>query len=365
MLDGPADLAGGGARDRYVAALMQHGAGFYVDGADVDVKALRVGETMVPVVVNHGRSRTSEVWSPYAHFCLYTAEEWAKRHRWSPRAGLALARPLGWMLDAVSIDRIVFVNNWLLATDPEPRLTSSDVRAITDRLQHLYPDSAIAFRSINPVTGASLVERLVGNGYRLVRSRRVYLLDATRDEHLKRSNLRADLTLLDQSQYEIVRCPATLETHAPRLADLYRDLYVVKHSRLNPNFNARFFELVARERLFEFVALVKDGRVDAFAAFWVHDQVMIGALIGYDRTLPRTHGLYRLIIAAMIREAGARRLVLNLSGGAGEFKMLRGAVPIEEFDAVYDRHLPAARRLAWRALASVANLGRRLRQTGE
>ena len=49
----------------------------------------------------------------------------------------------------------------------------------------------------------------------------------------------------------------------------------------------------------------------------------------------------------------ARTLLLNLSGGAGDFKMLRGGVPTIEYDAVYHAHLPRHRRLPWRILRAL------------
>jgi len=41
---------------------------------------------------------------------------------------------------------------------------------------------------------------------------------------------------------------------------------------------------------------------------------------------------------------------LNLSAGAEAFKMLRGARPRLEYEAVFARHLPLVRRLPWRIL---------------
>src|SRR5262249_58873840 len=79
-------------------------------------------------------------------------------------------------------------------------------------------------------------------------------------------------------------------------------------------------------------------------------EVMTGAVLGYAQELSQKLGLYRLAVAMLIAEATARHLQLNLSGGVGQFKMLRGAIPVEEFDAVYDHHLPLHRRLAWTAL---------------
>jgi len=87
--------------------------------------------------------------------------------------------------------------------------------------------------------------------------------------------------------------------------------------------------------------------------------VVTGVVLGYERSLPQGLGLYRMLFALLTAEAAERELLLNLSAGAGRFKALRGAVPVEEFDAVYDRHLPAPRRVVWAGIAVASRLGAR------
>src|SRR5207247_452244 len=41
-------------------------------------------------------------------------------------------------------------NNWLLATNPAPRLSAAEIAAVTARLTAAYPDAAVVFRSVNP-----------------------------------------------------------------------------------------------------------------------------------------------------------------------------------------------------------------------
>lgn len=43
--------------------------------------------------------------------------------------------------------------------------------------------------------------------------------------------------------------------------------------------------------------------------------------------------------------------LVNLSGGAGAFKLQRGAEPVREYDAIFDGHLPRHRHLPWRILS--------------
>jgi hypothetical protein len=133
----------------------------------------------------------------------------------------------------------------------------------------------------------------------------------------------------------------------PRLAELYRSLYIDKHSSLNPGLTEDFFALTLRGNDLHYRALQRAGTIDGFIVFFVDDGVLTGVFIGYDRGLPRRLGLYRQLIAVLVAEARDRGLLLNLSAGAAEFKSLRGAFPVIEYDAVYDRHLSPRRRLAW------------------
>ncbi|MFM8879783.1 MAG: GNAT family N-acetyltransferase, partial [Verrucomicrobiota bacterium] len=47
--------------------------------------------------------------------------------------------------------------------------------------------------------------------------------------------------------------------------------------------------------------------------------------------------------------------LLNYSSGAGDFKRRRGSIPTVEYNAVYDRHLPGNRRMAFRTAAALLN----------
>jgi hypothetical protein len=347
---------------RYVACVGAAGPQHYVDNASVDMKALVVDGTVLPVTINRGGNASAAVCSPFAHYVRYTIEELAKRHpRVPPRVFGTLMRPLAMLLDRGRIDRIVCVNNWLFSTNPSLTLSASQIAAVTACLTRAFPDSAIAFRSINPVADAPLMDALRANGYRFVRSRRVYMVDAARHRHLEHKDARIDLRLLERTPYEVVRDHERLAAHVSRLTTLYRDLYLTKHSRLNPWFNERFIALTLRERILSYVGLQRNGSLDGFIAYFVRGGVMTGVLLGYDQRLPRKLGLYRLVFAQHMADAAAQRLQLNLSAGSDRFKVLRGGLPVEEVDAVYSRHLPARQCLTWVALELATRLWTRLR----
>ena len=69
--------------------------------------------------------------------------------------------------------------------------------------------------------------------------------------------------------------------------------------------------------------------------------------------VPRKVGLYRRLMALYVKRGLERKLLLNLSAGAGEFKELRGALGTVEYDVVYDGHLGIHRRMPWRVLGRI------------
>ena len=344
---------------RYTCALVRDGARSYVDNAEVRIRALVVDGKVLPLVLAKTGGENSHVCSPRSHYVRYLAAERALRHPRVPRLLFrAAALPSGLGLRLGGIDDVVYVNNWLFPTNPRPGLSSDQIGRLTAKLTATYPRSAIVLRSVNPDVDRSTFAALQHNGFRLIRSRRVYVLDTAGGRHLAHANVRRDLDLLRHTPYEIVGSPRDLETHVGRLTALYRDLYLCKYPDLNPQFNARFFARTLRDEVLTYRALRHGDRIDAFAAYFVRDGILTGTLIGYDRQLPSNLGLYRMAVAVLIEEATARALLLNMSAGAGRFKMLRGGRPVDEFDAIFDRHLPWRRRLAWTALTMASNRGR-------
>ena len=90
--------------------------------------------------------------------------------------------------------------------------------------------------------------------------------------------------------------------------------------------------------------------------------VLLAQLIGYDLEYGRKEGLYRQVIAALMLEAQSRGLILNLSGGADNFKAHRGAVATLEYEAVMTAGLPFHQRLVWKLVeAQGKSWSRRLR----
>jgi hypothetical protein len=245
------------------------------------------------------------------------------------------------------------VNAWLFSTDLRIGLSEREVGQLTGFLTRLFPDRAIVFRGVNSLVFPHLVALFAKLDYLLMRSRRVWVYDPSLRNN---KNIRRDLNLLKGSHYDIRKIDHLEGEDCRRVTELYRLLYLDKYSRYNPHYRNSFFDLVARSRLLDFYVW-KDpetGRIDAFSAFHDADgDVLCASLLGYCQAQPRQLGLYRQAIALKIRAAQESGKLLLLSAGAGSFKRHRRALPCIEYDAVYTRHLPRARRTVWGFLQKI------------
>lgn len=333
---------------KYLIPFVKHGPRFYIDNADVRMVVLTLDATVIPLVISEEKSINSDVCSPYSHFVNYTLDE-INKGKWGHGRSLLKALVLGsaFVFRATYLDRSVYVNNWLLSTNPCPELSAGQIGEITSHLTKRFADHAIIFPSVNPRTHENFFDALRERQYKMVPARTVYLFDASQESSRMHENLKRDRKLLRDSPYAVIGACELTNDDIRRMTKLYRDLYLKKHTPLNLQFNENFISLIIKENIFTVRALKKNGRIDAFVSFYVNGEVMTGSLIGYDMDLPSHLGLYRQAFAILMTEASNHGKLLNMSGGAGLFKILRGGVPQVEYQAVYDRDLPYYRRLGW------------------
>ena len=275
--------------------------------------------------------------------------------RLSARLGLAT---LEWILRAARADRIVQWNSWMFSTNPIPVGLQASAGHITHTLSRAFPDHAVVLRNVDARGAPGLAEQLAKQGHRLVTARIVHYFDA-RDRGLTpTSTLRRDAKELGRVEGFRWVGPADIEpSDARRITELYRMLYLEKHSRLNPQYDEPFVRAAIRDHWLEFHGLRdRTGRLAGVLGFFtLDDRLTTVPFIGYDTSLPAESGLYRRLFLGLHAEVDRRRQLLNYSSGAGEFKRRRGSVPTVEYNAIYDRHLPPPRRRAFRIAAVLLN----------
>ena len=98
----------------------------------------RVGRHVVPLVINDGNGRACYATSPSGFYVDYASDFVAglegSLKRW---ALLALLGALGAICRRLRMDRVVYLNNWLLPTQPAWALTPENTRALIHTLLEL------------------------------------------------------------------------------------------------------------------------------------------------------------------------------------------------------------------------------------
>lgn len=320
-------------------------------GAYIDLE-----DETLPLTINRREFGNSYVCSPYSAYVTYTREELGLLKNPFLIAGLRVVLGVsGLLLKMGRINRVVQVNNWLCSTNLYPHLKPGSLAQATSTLLKHYPDYAVMWRSLNYDTNPGLIEELKEQGYELFPARQVYLFDARDPSFKKKRMLQSDFSMLKKTDLVLVDHDDIGEADYERIEALYQNLYILKHSSLNPQMTADFIRLNHQHKLLTFKGLRdKSGILQGVIGYFEKAGVLATHLIGYNTDLPQEMGLYRMLSALLFREAIDKGLMLNFSSGAAHFKRLRGGKPVLEYTAIYNKHLPLLQRWSWSMLAWAA-----------
>ncbi|MFO1033398.1 MAG: GNAT family N-acetyltransferase [Hyphomicrobiales bacterium] len=341
---------------RYVAAVQALGVPALLRNLETSISLHRWGTCDVPLTRNDGDTANTFVCSPHVGLIRYPREELAH----FPDARLAhllrlVLAAAGLVAAPAQLNRIVTINNWLLTTNPprarDPHLADAQTAELVAR----YPHHMLALRSLTRRQQAPLMQALENRGWLMMPARQVYFMeDAAQALRMRRDCLR-DEKAFRQTPLRFDVLKTMTAEDAARIAALYRQLYLEKHSTLNPDYTAAFVQMAHDTGLLAFhVFRDSAGLIQCFAALSQTDDSLTAPLMGYDTAAPQALNFYRLAFHAITRHAAAQGLLLNMSSGAAGFKRNRGAVPEMEFTALYVRHLPALRRLSTTLLQRAA-----------
>ena len=328
-----------------------------VSNVKTEVRLLRVEGHVLPITVNDGELDNSWVCSPYNGAVTYPLEELRLIANPVLRSCLrATAISAGLPLKVGRINRVVCVNNRLLSTNLYPKLSTDAIKLVLERLSQEFPRHAILFRSLNDRTDSELLRCLSQHGCFMAPSRQVYFYDGGEPSFLDRSNTKTDTRLLNKTHYRLLTSREMSDACPQRVKELYDHLYIEKYSIHNPQFSSRMMEFWLRDGALRIFGLsAPDGRLDGVVGSWIMDGVRTVPLVGYDTSLAKSLGLYRMLMAQVLQETAERGELLNLSAGASHFKRLRGGKPVIEYSAVYCQHLGLRQRMIWKMLASLLN----------
>lgn len=324
------------------------------------VEVLDLGGRLFPMTLNDRDERGNcYICRPSAAYIDYGLDE--TRHfvtHPALRTGLrALIRACAPLVRASGLDHQVQVNNWLLSTNPVPRLDRAAAHAIRDHLTRDHPDRAIVLRSLNPLADADTMHALGAAGFILLPARQVYIFaDRSAAPRLSR-DMKRDRRLLSETPFDLVRNDDFSDADITRAVALYGQLYLDKYTQLNPQYTVRCLDAWHRAGIIDLVGLrdPDTGALASVTGMFLSGTTLTQPIVGYDTTRPQSEGHYRMMMALSQQRASAEGLFFNMSAGAAGFKRSRGAVPVIEYTAVYVAHLGHRERAAVRIMERVLN----------
>ncbi|MBN8658606.1 MAG: GNAT family N-acetyltransferase [Anaerolineae bacterium] len=341
---------------QYLVPMMSDDPQKYIRNVhNTQLMAVKVGETIIPITVTDFHPQNTYTVSPYSHYVSYGGLEEVKHlnNKLVEIAVKALMIPVSAFFKYTELDKVVFVNNYLLSTNLYPSVDSDQLSAVSEALIKWFPDRVIVFRSVDQKKNPHIYQTLAGLGYDLVLSRQVWYMDPV--AALKTRQCKEDVRVLKKAGYEVVSGKDLSDDELHRAVELYNLLYLEKYSYYNPQFTFEFLKLAREQDVLTMYGLKKDGRLNAIMGFFVRNGAMTQPLFGYDTTLPLDEGLYRLLTLVTLQEGVKRGLLVHASGGVGKFKKVRGGESVTEYNAVYTKHLPKRRQLPWKLIGKISD----------
>lgn len=340
---------------RYLLPMMMDDPQKYIKNVyNTQLILAKVDNVIIPITISDFHPDNTYTVSPYSHYVSYGGFEEVKHLNNPPLEVLIklIMNPVAWYFKNAELDKVVYVNNYLLSTNLYPSVNEEQLKALTDMLPKWFPDRVIIFRSVDQKKNPHVYEALEKNQYEMVLSRQVWYMDPVEASHTRQ--YKEDMRVLRKHGYEVVDGKELSDAELARSLDLYNMLYLEKYSYYNPQFTFEFMKLARDDEILHLRALKRDGKINAIMGFFIRNGAMTQPLFGYDTSISQEEGLYRLLTLITLQEGIKRDLLVHASGGVGKFKKVRGGKSVIEYNAVYYQHLPAKRRRPWQLIKAIS-----------
>ncbi len=341
---------------KFLALFDQTKASEWIPNCEVDIQAIKTTAGLFPITVNQTWYTNSYTVSFYSANIRYAIDELHLiGNPWIEKGATIVLRLMGSIFKWFECDRMAIINNWMFSTNFHPAMDSHEIQSLTHETIKRFPTHYIAMRSINSLSNTILIKSLRSNGWHLLPARSVYMFDTSDGLIFKHNHTKKDQKLLAQTHLRHIEPHEWKEDDFKRLKVLFDQLFIEKHSHLNPDFSAQFLYHLHTEGIIEFHGFASGVEIVAFIGFFTQHEIISTPMLGYDTTLPQEMGLYRILMALLLKTAKERSQMLNLSSGAGSFKRGRGGKATLEYTAVYVQHLSWGKKIFIRILDKVLN----------
>jgi len=339
---------------QYLLPMMDDPQKYIKNVYNTQLMIAKVDDVIIPITISDFHIQNTYTCSPYSHYVSYGGFEEVKHLNNPPVEALIklIMRPAAWYFRSTELDKVVYVNNYLLSTNLYPSIDVDQLEALSEALPKWFPDRVIVFRSVDTHKNPHVHEALQKNNYEMVLSRQVWYMDPVESSHTRQ--YKEDMRVLRRYGYEITNGKTLTDEELRRALHLYNLLYLEKYSYYNPQFTFEFMKLARDKEILHLRALKRDGQINAVMGFFIRNGVMTQPLFGYDTGLPQEKGLYRLLTLITLQEGIKRNLLVHASGGVGKFKKVRGGRSVIEYNAVYYKHLPIKRWRPWQLIRAIS-----------
>ena len=152
---------------KYFEPLITNGINPYISNITATPFIIRCEDLLLPGIIP-GKLNDCYVSSPYSQYITYAIAELREIDSVFARIILKVfLKFLGALSRGCHINKVVYVNNWLLSTNLYPEIERDSLAAIKSNLQDKYPDRVIVFRSLNEKCNKSLMKDLFSSPYLL------------------------------------------------------------------------------------------------------------------------------------------------------------------------------------------------------
>lgn len=338
------------------ANLLSQKSNAWISNVDTNIIIISLKDNLWPATINYKEYKNASICSPYAIYIKYPLGMIKKFDKlWIKVALLFNASVTGLVYKFTKINQVIQLENNLHGLIKHSSYLVKFLPDLTRILSEKYKNHAITFFRVNGQLDKQLLEILKKSGYIIFPDRTAHIFYPD-NNYLKRRDVKRDLKILSNTNYKIIHHDELTEQDIDRLNELYRRLFIDKHSKFNPIYTKEYFRQSVKNRWFDYKALRHpNGRIDAFISWFYRENMMICGPVGYDTAIDQNEGLYRMVIALMLKHAHETQSILNIGSGSDQFKSNRGSTRTLEYAAVYCAHLPFYRRIPWLLLSKVHN----------
>ncbi len=355
------DTCKNAADQRWLELACQHGSAYWVRNSDAVYRHFELADSRLALAQTRDpKLQQSYVQCPrtaWIDYPLYESQRLLRgiSLRLAQLAGLTLGPALRQLLASTGLQQSITIGNQLISTNLYSSQFSSHIARISQLLSQ-NEDSPLVIRNICPEVDQKLMQDLSDTGWDLLPSRLIYLSQPELASVWQHNHVKQDAKLISpsrmkQDKLEFIPAAELAVDDMPVLSDLYRQLFIQKHSGLNSDFSLKFFEFCRETGFLELYALKQGTTYLGVIGLYSRPDCpwLTTPLLGYDMQASANLALYRRLMAFLLQQAKERNLHLHYSSGAGNFKRLRGASPTMEYCAVYSAHLAMNKRLAIQA----------------